>query len=444
LLPIPEYLVEFLPRDENSADPRVLARFIRWSATAYPSTYRMLILSGHGSGAVGDFLSDDNARRGQPGSLTIPRLATALDLAQKGDGKKEGDLAEPLPRELLKSPSGSRLLHVLGMDSCLMGMAEVGHQVQDWVDYLVGSEGFVPNAGWPYAHLLKRLKDRRDRTPERVAGWIVEDVLSHYDHYIPAGVSFDMAACDLKKLPDLAEAVKGLTKILGARMDNRDDYIRDLVIVAHWRAQSYKFEQHTDLADFCDQLEQAASRFGKLEELAQLRTACGKVTNAVKAAVDDRKGYCGAEFQHSHGLSVYFPWSASPSEKNALKHYAKMSFPAESGWSDFLKVYLKRTQREGNPRPAERGFFVHRFIRQGPVQAYGPGKAAEGANRAAEGANRFIMKLYSGPGMTLPGSMKNPPEGVWTRPRHLEPRARRSTPAPKGPDKSIEAQQRPH
>ena len=31
-----------------------------------------------------------------------------------------------------------------------------------------------------------------------------------------------------------------------------------MIIVAHWRAQSFKFEQFTDLWDFCDQLQKTA------------------------------------------------------------------------------------------------------------------------------------------------------------------------------------------
>ena len=46
------------------------------------SVHRMLILSGHGSGAVGDFLPDNHSENGQHGSLTIPALEKALNEAQ--------------------------------------------------------------------------------------------------------------------------------------------------------------------------------------------------------------------------------------------------------------------------------------------------------------------------------------------------------------------------
>jgi X-X-X-Leu-X-X-Gly heptad repeat protein len=423
LLPIPDFLVDTLP-GENSADPRALTSFVKWSSRKFPSKWRMLILSGHGSGAMGDFLPDDDARTGQPDSLTIPRLANALKKAKADIAKwNEG-------RALLKSGGESRLVHVLGMDSCLMGMAEVGHQVKEEVEFLVGSEGFVPNAGWPYARLLMALSKKTGRPPEKMARDTVKDVVGYYHQYVPAGVSFDMSACSLEELPKVAKAVKRLVAKLNARMGNA--HFRDIVIAAHWHCQSYKFEQHSDLWDFCDQLAKGLRR-SLLSGRKGIVTACQKVKAAVAAAIQNRKGYCGAEFQHSHGLSVYFPWSRSPFEEKALAHYVRLTFPRATGsnWSSFLATYVRRTRRPEQRKRSRNSLFVSRFLRQSP---YGPGKAAEGTNRAAEGTNRaaegtnraaegtnrLIMKLFSGPGATLPGSMKNPPNGVWVRPRKRE------------------------
>jgi Clostripain family len=449
--PIPER-VQSVVRGEDSANPRALARFIRWSAKKYQSRYRMLILSGHGSGAVGDFLSDQNARKGQPGSLTIPQLRRAFKLAQHGTKRRAhktkghgadndaetDDLSASLPASLLASDGTPRLLHVLGMDSCLMGMAEVCHEVKDFVGHLVGSEGFVPNAGWPYAYLLKRLRKHRNAEPAEMAGHIVTDVVTHYERFLPAGVSIDMAACETKTLGDLAVALNTLTGVLAPKMHER--HIQDLLVAAHWRAQSYKFEQHTDLKDFCDQLLESAKApeyaTKRLEDpkgqpgngKAQLRKhadflkgladACASVNGAVAAAVDRRQKYSGAEFQHSNGVSVYFPWANSPAERATLKFYNRLTFSKPSGWSTFIGRYLKETQRKRRPATAQRTVSLGRFITPFAVP-FGPGKTAEGTNKTAEGTNKtaegtnkLFTMLYSSLGMTLPGSMKNPPDGV--------------------------------
>ena len=47
------------PEPENSADPAELMKFIRNSIKSHRAKHYMLVLSGHGSGAAGDFLPDD-------------------------------------------------------------------------------------------------------------------------------------------------------------------------------------------------------------------------------------------------------------------------------------------------------------------------------------------------------------------------------------------------
>jgi hypothetical protein len=453
--PIPQHLKRVIT-DEDSADPRTLADFIRRSTRAYPSTYRMLILSGHGSGAVGDFLTDQNARNGQPNSLTIPQLRSALRLAETGAGAGR-HCGEAFKDAELASAGEPHLLHVLGMDSCLMGMAEVCHEVRGYVAYLVGSEGFVPNAGWPYAHLLQRLrqhcKDERLKTPEDMAKLIVDDVSSYYESHLPAGVSIDIAGCELKKLPSLTLALGKLAATLQG--DLSDPVVRDLVVTAHWRAQSYKLEQHTDLKDFCDQLAEGALFVNRLKpidasrrrSLTKIVKQCNEVGNAIGDVVGGRQEFCGPEFQYSHGLSVYFPWSASDPE--SLEDYSRLAFASDeaSGWSAFLTRYLKATKRDprcDDDHPADGHASVssdsapivgtqpvaHRFAEGNNRFAEGNNRFAEGNNRFAEGNNRFsegnnrfaegnnrflMMTLNSATGSTLPWSMKNPPTSVRIR-----------------------------
>jgi cysteine peptidase C11 family protein len=442
--PIAKHLMQTL-ENEDSADPEVLADFIRWSANTFDSTYRMLILSGHGSGAVGDFLTDQNARRGQPGSLTIPQLRQALELARDGKGQRPHCI-KPFPGESLRSDGEDALLHVLGMDSCLMGMAEVCHEVRGHVRYLVGSEGFVPNAGWPYGRLLDELKERcKNKTlkgPEDLAQSIVADVLKHYRSFAPAGVSIDMAACDLRALSQLTTAVGALATTLRTAL--KRPAVQDLVVMAHWRAQSYKLEQHTDLWDFCHLLQEAAARSGSKEIPVDLAALCNDVTRAIEAVVGKRQGFAGPEFQHSHGLSVYFPWSTADS--GSFKPYAKLAFSGKegSGWFGFLTSYLKETQRDprgsvekgssdssasplrfGKSKGTDDRVLVggggHKFVERS-------NKFVERSNKFVERSNKFLMRLLGEEGGTLPWSMKNPAVGLAKRqPVESKPETRPAT-----------------
>ncbi len=281
---------------EDSSDPETLRKFIEWSVfgRSRDSMHRMLILSGHGSGAVGDLLPDNHSENGQHGSLTIPALEKALNEAQRHWRKDD--------------KTDAKLINVLGMDSCLMSMAEVCYQVRDSVDYLVGSEGFVQDAGWPYGFLLKKLReqlgDRIDGTykaiaPADLVECIVQNYIAYYREYLPANVSVDMSGCELAKLgqpndaddsPTLKGTVRRLTKLLIGELRRTrpeasrgvaDTLVRDLVILAHWRAQSYKFEQYTDLWDFCEELRKL--RALSPERLESISSAAKQVQDAIDA-----------------------------------------------------------------------------------------------------------------------------------------------------------------
>src|SRR6185436_9696740 len=77
---------------------------------------------------------------------------------------------------------------------------------------------------------------------------------------------------------------------------------RGAVLLAHWESQGYKNEQHVDLWDFCDRLKQY------LGNDPQIRQACQDVKERVEDVVL-LSDYCGPAFQHSHGISVFFPWA---------------------------------------------------------------------------------------------------------------------------------------
>jgi Clostripain family len=449
--PIPlAYNAEPVPNAENAASPRTLSDFITWSLGKSSGKYRMLVLSGHGAGATGDFLTDTNVPGGQARSLSIPRLRDALTNAR--DAAVDHDV---ISRD-------APLLHILGMDSCLMSMAEVGYEVRNatrqgadgkrirptsetseydpgaaLVQYLVGSEGFVPNAGWPYGYLLEKLKEKvadgHDLDPKSVGGYIVRDFVDYYRNYVAAGVSVDMAACELARLDGLAVALDGLTNELSTAM--KDPKIRDMVILAHWRAQSFKLDQNTDLGDFCDLLMKDAASGG----YTMIEKACGRVTTAIAEALgksDDRRtirqDFVGVDFQYASGLSVYFPWHlaavAPEYSKNGqsrfpeLAPYRTLRFPKNTGWATLLEEYLACTMRppkdlggptveavlaakSGTPMGAPGGGLVvagaNKFVE-------GTNKFVEGTNKFVEGTNKFLQQL----GPLLPWSMKNPPQQV--------------------------------
>ena len=433
-IPFKEAFVHVLDKNrEDAGDPRVLADFIGWSIHNYPSKHRMLVLSGHGSGAVGDFLTDtDPGDAGsstshvlrpeqQPGSLSIPGLSEALLCAREFD--KYRKTSDPL-------------IDVLGMDSCLMSTAEVCDQVREHVGYMVGSEGFVPNTGWPYRELLENLSlspDIASLDPGKLCKRIVKRYIEYYRTYMPAGVSVDIAACELAKFDQLNRSVSALAERLYRRLDpqhkttGRSLKVQNAVVMAHWRAQSFKFEQFTDLWDFCDQLMKVADQEvdnGEGEYFSEIVGCCRSVKDAVNAVVGrrteyefERQDFLGVEFQHAHGVSVYFPWQLQlAADRDYLKTYTNLRFAEGTGWANFLNAYLESTERVLRKRTRQESPSVtHEGVvspsRNALLQGnhkYSSHNKYSSRNKSSS-RNKFLIEQLGG---MLPWSMKNPSQSL--------------------------------
>jgi hypothetical protein len=190
---------------------------------------------------------------------------------------------------------------------------------------------------------MKKLKQRLAYShdsldPRSLCECLVEDCAEYYASYLPAGVSFDIAACDLAGLEAVQPAVEKLTTVLNALPR---EAFEDITVLAHWRAQSFKWEQYTDLGDFCEQLRSYAVRV----QMAQLQEACDAVIESIRYVITTHRTV-GIEFQYARGLSVYFPWSVPAFESpNQLEIYGQLKFPKRSGWLNFLQHYVEATKR---------------------------------------------------------------------------------------------------
>lgn len=185
-------------------------------------------------------------------------------------------------------------------------------------------------------------------------------LFNSYDFQI-AGYNCDLTLCDLHKVEDIQKPVRilvsNLIKGLRSSKKMKDPLIRDLVILAHWEAQSYYEEKYTDLYDFCfrlklkcEQAKAASKETGVL--VNQIRAACYEVMKVLKRGYsgDDngvivRCEYCGPDYQYSHGLSVYFPWTDPVGNPMWREQYAEFEFTKGTRWHKFLKVYFKETKR---------------------------------------------------------------------------------------------------
>jgi hypothetical protein len=165
--------------------------------------------------------------------------------------------------------------------------------------------------------------------------------------------------------------------------------LRDAIVLAHWSAQSYQCDRYVDLQDFAAQL----SRFSIHPALSFVREAAARVVRAVEAAVVS-SGTTGGELQHSHGLSIYFPWSS----RDFHTQYRRLSFARETRWAELLETCLRSTRRVRR--------FQREHLGEGSIPLP-PRKAPEstvGVKDAESGTRR---------GAFCRSTMKNPPDGYY-------------------------------
>ncbi len=343
---------------------KVLSRFIEIVFEKFAAERYMLVLAGHGSGAVGDFLTGDKRVFG----LTIPDLGDVLTAVKEKHKTKK----KPKP------------IDILGMDSCQMSMAEVACQVEDAVHLMVGTEGFQPNAGWPYEDVLGLLSDPKTAAdPGQFAEAIVKTHITYYLDYASADLSTDMSVINLDRFDIFQHALQGLTHALGfvpqteVRFESieklpadelakklvemikktglADSHLVDAIVLSHWRAQGYKKEQYIDLWDFCDQLSGRLKhiRNAKIEKVYEACERIKEVIEPTEPIEPDKRfirlsGYSGPQFQHSHGISVFFPWASLTDAAGItdLENYQPLKFAKVTAWDEFIRLYLYKTQRE--------------------------------------------------------------------------------------------------
>jgi len=331
----------------NTGNPKALSGFVKWAVEEDPHKAKadryMLVLSGHGSGTTEDFLmKDDNP----VDSLSIPELEEALAEITETLGKLEE------PKQKKKN------IDLLGMDSCFMSMVEVCYQIRNYVDYVVGAESMVPDFGWPYHLILARamaLRQNLDRAvnADELADLIVREFIECYSDYDrTAGRSVDMASIELQEIGVLRDRLVELGDLLCVALDDPDQLRR--ILLAHWEAQTYKFDQFVDIKDFCDRL---IDRFKSLAiepesgdgeaQLHPVSQKCSEVETALRACVGI-SGCSGFAYQHSYGLSIYLPWAYVSDSYGSLA-FAKISTGSseeESGWMKFLRKYVTETRRD--------------------------------------------------------------------------------------------------
>lgn len=365
--PAAKKLSEVLEAPLEKEAKEALSAFLAFCREQYRARHYALVLVGHGMIVANDaFLPDEFPMS----SITLKDL-----------GENIGNF-------------GGKL-ELLGLHSCSMSAIEVAYELKGKAKYMIASEGPAYVQGWPYRKLLQKLfqflNDRNANNghnshngqngtvmpqsePIDVRPLDVRPLMeglyllasSNGLDFTLSGYSQDLSLINLdsNNFPPLTEAIEELVAQLKLALTGECcANATQLIQLAHLESQSYYNESYTDLYDFCYCL----SRSCKTDNLKCLKAACDAVIEELEtnnspnigtrfSKIVVRSTNFGSLYQHSHGLSVYFPWTQPLGDVkgSVLERYKRYKFTEEfqkeNSWQSFLELYLKKTQREARDK----------------------------------------------------------------------------------------------
>ena len=269
-----------------------LVDFAKWSMEKFPAQHYVLVVWNHGAGWNKDMVFE--AQRGisyddETGNhITTPQLRKAMEQIGKID--------------------------IFAMDACLMQMVEVGYEIKDSVDYIVGSEETEPGDGYTYNTWLSPLAAKPGMAAAELSKAMVDSYTDHYQDLKQGATQSSIKAASFGKLVQLLDG--WTAEVMAAN---------DLVNVknARTKAQAFYYATNKDLYHFVKLVSGAtasAAVSSKGKELMDFLTTDLIVHNRAT----------GAKYANASGLAVYIPNSYTAA-------YDSLMWTKDSKWDDFLK-----------------------------------------------------------------------------------------------------------
>lgn len=312
---------EFPDAQADMGSVKTLKEFLKWGVKNFPAKHYYVNVWNHGAGwHEADF-------QGPFDTFLNPGMGI-FDIAfddKTGSFIKTEELGQALAE--MKTLIG-RKIDIYGSDACLMNMVEVGSEIADSVDIMVGSEEVEPVEGWPYDQWLKEWATTPGATPAQVAGALVRQYVASYSGGSQGTKTVQLSALDLSKTAALQSAVKAFAgEITKVNATQKSKLVKELNNVFQ-----FAYSDYADLGDMLTRTDGA-----KLE---------GLDGRFVKDAQNALKGYVlanagsGTYATSAKGASIWLPLTKYTYETYKAR-YKGLKFNQATGWGDALAFLMK-------------------------------------------------------------------------------------------------------
>ncbi len=342
--------------ETNTGDPNTLRDFIIWGQQNFPARRYGVILWNHGGGWKADDIYASvrgpgrrarrpalfrttypalNAHIGQAVAAAQPRWIAADDASK--DFLDNQELARAF-REAREATGAA--VHLIGMDACLMAMAEVAYELRHDAEVLVASEEVEPIAGWPYTQILAHLNETPTQSPTELGTAIVR---LYAESYRTSAASITQSAIALPRLQGLAAALRAFVDAV--EQAGRGTLIWRALDRARLYTPSFQDADYRDLYVFMARVQESVLGLAGRQKLSPAEEAATQAAANVLALLEDpartpvvanaAQGETFVDAQTGrptvHGLAVYLPQRGTP----VSPLYDRLAF-AKTRWNELL------------------------------------------------------------------------------------------------------------
>ena len=285
--------------DIDTSKPETLLDFIGWAAKTAPAEKYALVLWNHEDAPGADADRDGTAQ-----CLATVELGLLL-------GKAVEVLGQPID--------------LLGLDGWLLYSLEVGYQVRNQANVIVGSESPEPGMGWPYDRILEDLSAAPSIDAPGLGKLIVDRYAEFYQ--------IKQAQWPVTQCATLSEAVERFAKIIDGLAEALKKVMSDNVAAAKIlgaQAESATFPGAlVDLNGFCNKLV-ADGVNPSVTDAAQAVMGSLKPGEFVLA-----EGHLGPQVEGCAGVTAYLP----PPGSTISPNYKDLTFAQDHRWQDVLIAF---------------------------------------------------------------------------------------------------------
>lgn len=269
--------------NENTGDPETFLKFLNFALSSYQANRIILVMWGHGDGRnfkgkEGKGICFDETHSD---FLTIKEIREVLKKIKERYNKK---------------------IDILIFDACFMQSIEVSYELKDYVNFILGSQTYVPLDGIPYDKVIS-VVSRSNSNIKDLSIDIAKAYFNSYNNGSQGNENITFSVID----PFYTEEVKEFVRKIIPQLISMDDVL--------FKRERYVIPMNEKYVDFVSFIKNSL-RKGQIPGFNSL---------IKKLVIVNFNNFNRQEY--FNGVSIYFPPYFFP---------INLNFFTDSGWEEFL------------------------------------------------------------------------------------------------------------